>query len=199
MLGTLLISALVVVGTAFRIWYVARGDDRAHADVIVVLGAAQYNGEPSPIFEARLEHARVLYQQGVAKRVVTIGGKQAADKHTEGEAGAAWLRQHGVPKSATIAVGKGIDTLTSLQAFAEVAEERRFTSGVIVSDPWHSLRARTMAKDLGVEAWTSPTHSGPIVQTRETQLRYIWRETKALLYYRFVKARASDADSAGLD
>jgi uncharacterized SAM-binding protein YcdF (DUF218 family) len=199
LVGAVLVGLLVLGGTAFRIWQVARIDDRSSADAIVVLGAAQYNGEPSPIFEARLEHARRLYDDGVARRVITTGGNQAGDAYTEAETGARWLADNGVPRGSTIAVGKGSDTLGSLRAAAEVAEQSGIESVVIVSDPWHSLRARAMADDLGVDAWTSPTHSGPIVQTRETQLRYIWRETQALLYYRFVKGPADAPSSAGLE
>lgn len=198
-IGTVLIGLLVLGGSAFRIWQVARIDDRSQADAIVVLGAAQYNGRPSPIFEARLEHAKRLYDDGVAKRVVTLGGNQAGDKTTEAEAGARWLVDNGVPREATIAVGEGSSTLGSVQSFAQLAEQRGIASAVIVSDPWHSLRARTMVRDRGIDAWTSPTHSGPIVQTRQTQLRYIWRETRALLYYRFVTSPADAPSNAGLD
>ena len=199
LVGSVLIGLLVLGGTAFRIWQVARIDDRSPADAIVVLGAAQYNGQPSPVFEARLGKAKRLYDAGVARRIVTTGGGQAGDAYTEAEAGDRWLVENGVPASATVAVGRGNDTLGSLRAVADVAGKHGIESAVIVSDPWHSLRARTMADDLGIEAWVSPTHSGPIVQTRETQLRYIWRETQALLYYRFVKAPTEAPSSAGLD
>lgn len=196
--GGLLMVMLVVGGTAFRIWQVARIDDRAEADVIIVLGAAQYNGEPSPIFKARLAHANELYEEGVAKFVVTTGGNQAGDVYTEAEAGARWLSGRGVPESATIPVGEGADTLSSMAAAAEEVQARGMRTAVVVSDPWHSLRARTMANDHGLDAWTSPTHSGPIVQTRETQFRYIWRETQALLYYRLSKAPADQIGGTGL-
>lgn len=196
--GVLLMVLLVVGGTAFRIWQVARIDDRAQADVILVLGAAQYNGRPSPIFQARLEHAKALYDEGVARYVVTTGGSQAGDVYTEAEAGARWLAAHGVPRSATIPVGKGADTLGSVVAASDELRSRGLRTAVVVSDPWHSLRARTMANDNGLETWTSPTHSGPVVQTRETQLRYIWRETQALLYYRLSKAPADQIGGSGL-
>lgn len=196
--GGLLMVMLVVGGTAFRIWQVARIDDRAEADVIIVLGAAQYNGEPSPIFKARLAHAGELYEEGVAKFVVTTGGNQAGDVYTEAEAGARWLSGRGVPESATIPVGEGADTLSSMVAAAKEVQARGMRTAVVVSDPWHSLRARTMANDYGLDAWTSPTHSGPIVQTRETQFRYIWRETQALLYYRLSKAPAEHIGDTGL-
>lgn len=189
-LGVVLVGALVVGGTGFRVWQVARDDDRGTADVVLVLGAAQYAGTPSKVLEARLDHARDLYEEGVAPYIVTTGGNQPGDTYTEADAGVRWLTENGVPEDRVIAVGKGNDTLGSLKAAAEVVKDRGWHSAVIVSDPWHSLRARTMAADVGLEAWTSPTHSGPIVQTRQTQIRYILYETAALLYYRATRAPA---------
>jgi uncharacterized SAM-binding protein YcdF (DUF218 family) len=192
LVGVLLVGLLVVGGTGFRVWQVARFDDRSVADVVIVLGAAQYDGRPSQVLEARLRKARNLYEAGVAKHIVTTGGRQPGDEYTEAQAGARWLTRQGIPEDAVISLGEGKDTLGSLTAAAEEITERGWHSAVIVSDPWHSLRARTMAADLGLDARTSPTHSGPIVQTRQTQVRYIVRETAALLYYRVTKATAED-------
>ena len=188
--GVLLVGALVVGGTGFRVWQVARDDDRTQADVVLVLGAAQYGGTPSKVLEARLEHAKDLYDEGVAKHILTTGGSQPGDEYTEAEASAIWLEDHGVPEDAVVDVQQGNDTLGSLRAAAQAAADRGWHTAVIVSDPWHTLRARTMASDVGLDAWTSPTHSGPIVQTRQTQIRYILYETAALLYYRTTKASA---------
>ncbi|MGH3875929.1 MAG: YdcF family protein [Actinophytocola sp.] len=188
--GVLLVGALVVGGTGFRVWQVARDDDRSPADVVLVLGAAQYGGTPSKVLEARLEHAKDLYDEGVAKHILTTGGSRPGDEYTEAEASAIWLEDHGVPEDAVVDVPQGSDTLGSLRAAAEAAADRGWHTAVIVSDPWHTLRARTMASDVGLDAWTSPTHSGPIVQTRQTQIRYILYETAALLYYRTTKASA---------
>jgi len=197
--GAVLVGLLVLAGTAFRVWQVARIDDRTPADAIVVLGAAQYNGRPSPIFAARLEHAKELYDEGVADRIITLGGGQVGDATTEAEAGASWLVDEGVPQRAVSALGEGADTLGSVQSFAAAARKQGIKSAVIVSDPWHSLRARTMVRDLGIDAWTSPTRSGPIVQTRKTEMRYIWRETRALLFYRFVTSPTEVVSSGSLD
>ncbi|GAB2987042.1 YdcF family protein [Amycolatopsis acidiphila] len=196
--GTLLVVALTIGGTAFRVWQIARVDDRSEADVIIVLGAAQYNGKPSPIFQARLKHAKQLYEDGVAKVIITAGGNRAGDEYTEATAGAQWLVEQGVPKASTLPVGEGRDTLGSLRAVANVVAEHGWHTAVLVSDPWHSLRARTMADDVGMEAWTSPTHSGPIVQTRQTQAMYIFRETGALLFYLLTKTPADDIGGTGL-
>ncbi len=190
--GAVLVLVVVIAGTAFRVWQVARDNDRTPADAIVVLGAAQYNGKPSEIFTARLEKARQLYAGGVAKTIVTAGGKKAADNFTEAQAGARWLTKHGVPEAATLPVGEGNDTLRSLRAVADQVKAHGWRSVVLVSDPWHSYRARTMAQDLGLDAWAAPTHSGPVVQERSTQARYIFRETGALLFYELTKSPADD-------
>ncbi|MDQ3612300.1 MAG: YdcF family protein [Actinomycetota bacterium] len=190
LVALVLVTMLVVGGTAASIWYVARGDARPVSDVILVLGAAQYSGKPSSVLEARLEQAKKLFDQGVAPRVVTVGGSQAGDRTTEAEAGADYLRDRGVDE--VVAVEEGIDTLTSLQAVAVLLDERGWDTVVLVTDPWHSLRSRTMAGDVGIDAVTSPTRAGPSVRTRGTQARYVARETAAILYYK-VFGRSSDA------
>lgn len=192
LVGALLVGALLVGGTGFRVWQVARIDDRNQADVVLVLGAAQYGGTPSKVLEARLRHAKVLFDEGVAEHILTTGGRQPGDDYTEAQASANWLTENGVPRGAVLGVGEGSDTFGSLRAAARAAADHGWHTAVIVSDPWHSFRARTMAADVGLDAWTSPTHSGPIVQTRQTQIRYILYETAALLYYRTTKASADE-------
>ena len=175
---------LATVFTAVRIWQVARLDSRARVDAIVVLGASQFDGRPSPIFQARLDHAKALYEDGVGPVVVTVGGNREGDRFTEAAAGARYLRSSGVPGDAVAEVGEGSDTFTSLSAVAVLAEERSWERVVLVTDPWHSYRARAMAGDVGLSARTSPARTGPAVRTRATQLRYIARETAAYLYWR---------------
>jgi len=181
--GLVLAAILVVGGTAVRVWQVARIDDRTPADAIVVLGAAQYAGTPTPVFEARLEQARKLYEAGVSDVIVTVGGKQEGDLFTEAASGKNYLVSAGVPADAIVAVEEGSDTLLSVEAVSREMGERGLTSAVLVSDPWHSLRTRTMARDAGLDAWTAPTRQGPAVFTRESQLHGIARETAALIWY----------------
>jgi uncharacterized SAM-binding protein YcdF (DUF218 family) len=197
LLGTLVVAVLLVGGTAARVWQLGRVDQRQPVDMILVLGAAQYDGRPSPVLEARLRHALTLYQEGVAPRIVTVGGSAPGDQYSEAQAGEMWLTGHGVPARSVLAVDEGRDTLESFEAVGGVARSRGWESAVVVSDPWHSLRSRTMADDVGLDATTSPTKSGPVVQTRETQFRYIVRETGALLYYHLTHG-SSDFSDPGL-
>ncbi|HUR50520.1 MAG TPA: YdcF family protein, partial [Mycobacteriales bacterium] len=135
-----LVPLLVVLGTAFKVWWVARHDEHPRSDAIVVLGASQFDGRPSTVFRSRLDHAISLWEQGVAPRVVTVGGGRPGDRFTEGAAGARYLREHGV--TSVVALGTGSDTLQSVKAVARELDERGWHSAVIVTDPWHCLRSR---------------------------------------------------------
>ncbi|WP_431871960.1 YdcF family protein [Nocardiopsis eucommiae] len=184
LVALILVTALAIPpGTWGWVWYTARQDDRATSDAIVVLGASQYNGVPSPVFEARLRQAQVLYLDGVAPHIVTVGGKQPDDAFTEAAAGRNWLIEVGIPADHVVAVEEGSDTLQSFQAMEGVFEANGWETAILVSDPWHSLRSKVMAADHGIEAGTSPARSGPAVIERRTQLWYITRETASLWYY----------------
>ena len=195
--AAVLAALLLVASTALAIWWTARQDSRPTADAIVVLGSAQYNGVPSSIFEARLEHARALWEDGVAPVVVTVGGKAAGDQFTEAEAGRAYLADSGIPEDALLAVEEGVDTLESMRVVSGAFTERGWSSAVLVTDPWHAMRAERMAEDAGVSAESSPTRQGPAVQTRATQFRYILRETAAYLLYRVTGESVAGAPGIG--
>jgi uncharacterized SAM-binding protein YcdF (DUF218 family) len=194
--ATLALVLLVLLGTATRVWWFARQDDHRVSDAIVVLGAAQFNGRPSSVFTARLVHARDLYKLKVAPRIITVGGNQVGDHYTEASSGKAWLTQHGVPASRIVSVGTGSDTLTSLKAVEQRMQQGGWSTAVIVTDPWHSLRARAMATDQGIDAAMSPTRQGPAVRQRSTEIRYIARETLAYLYYKVFKKSADSGTNA---
>ena len=188
---------LLVSSTALAIWWNARQDSRPQSDAIVVLGSAQYNGVPSSIFEARLEHAVALYEDGVAPVIVTVGGKATGDQFTEAEAGRDYLANAGVPSDALLAVPEGVDTLESMRAVSTAFDEHGWSSAVLVTDPWHAMRAERMADDAGIDANSSPTRQGPAVQTRTTQFRYILRETAAYLLYRVTGESVAGAPGIG--
>ena len=196
LVGAVLVAAFLVGGTAFRVWYVARADDRrpstpSSCSAPPSTTASRARSSPPGCGTPRRS------TRGLAPRIVTVGGSRAGDAYTEAEAGRRYLIDRGVPASAVVAVGEGSDTLGSLRAVDARAQQDGWDTALVVSDPWHSLRARTMARDSGLEAWTSPTRSGPVVQTRETQARYIVRETAALLYYTITKAPV-DTETTGL-
>jgi len=188
----ILVSALLVslvllpVAAAGSVLWHARQDDRTPTDAVVVLGAAQFWGRPSPVLEARLQHALELYEQDVAPRIITVGGKQPADNTTEAQAGKDWLVGNGVSRSRVVAVRTGADTLESLTAVAERMAERGWTSATIVTDPAHEARSLAMARALGIDAHGSPTSSG---DGSSLTLDYVVRETAGLLWFWLVQRR----------
>ena len=195
--AAVLAFVLLVTSTALAIWWNARQDSRPTSDAIVVLGSAQYNGVPSSIFEARLEHAVALYEDGVAPVIVTVGGKATGDEFTEAEAGRDYLANAGIPADSLLAVPEGVDTLESMRAVSTAFDEHGWSSAVLVTDPWHAMRAERMAEDAGIEAESSPTRQGPAVETRATQFRYILRETAAYLVYRATGESVAGAPGIG--
>lgn len=190
------LALILVLVTATRVWWFARQDDRRVSDAIVVLGAAQFDGRPSSVFTARLVHARDLWKDDVAPRVITVGGNRAGDRFTEATAGRRWLTQHGVPAGRIVAVGTGTDTLTSVEAVDAAMQQRGWSTAVVVTDPWHALRTRSMASDQGIDVAMSPTRQGPAVRQRSTEFRYIARETLAYLYYKAFKRSADSGPNA---
>ena len=181
--GVALVGLLVVAGTWVRVGQIGDRDERAAADAIVVLGAAQYDGDPSPVFRARLDHAAELYRAGVAPRIVTIGGGQVGDATTEGQAGADYLAGTGIDPAALTAVGQGGDTLASLRATDPVLAANGWSSVVLVTDPAHSARSALMARDLGWAVQTSPVREGPALRD-SVRTEYRLRETLGVLFYR---------------
>jgi uncharacterized SAM-binding protein YcdF (DUF218 family) len=194
--GTLLVAVLIVAGVALRVVQVGHQDQRGRAQAIIVLGAAQYNGRPSDVYAARLDHAAELYRAGVAPAVLTIGGGQVGDRLTEGEAGRQYLAAAGLPAAALTAVGTGSDTLLSLRAADEVLDQRGWTSVVLVTDPWHSERSQLIATDLGLTVGVSPVTQGPSTESGVAG-RYVTRETLGTLFY-LLTGGSSGAGSAVL-
>ena len=185
LLGSVVVAVLVVAGVAVRVATTAGVDQREPVDAILVLGAAQYDGDPSTIFHARLDHALTLYRAGVAAHIVTVGGSQAGDTYTEAGSGRTYLIGQGVPEDAVDAVGQGNDTLVSLRAGAAELRSRGWSSVVLVTDPWHAYRSSVMARDLGLTVEVSSVDRGPAAGS-SVALRYLLRETLGTLYYRLV-------------
>lgn len=158
----LVVLLAVYLGAVFvEVWRFGRAEQARPVDAIVVLGAAQYDGRPSPVLEARLEHALGLYQRGLAPLVVVTGGKLPADRFTEAATSARWLRDAGVPADVIVQEPEGRTSWESLQATARMLKDRGVTRVLLVSDPYHQRRIVGMAEDLGLDAWSSPTRTSP--------------------------------------
>ena len=179
-----LISATLGAGYgAYRIWQRGEVDEARPVDAIVVLGAAQYDGRPSPVFEARLQHALQLYRGGVAPYLVVTGGGRAGDRTTEAAAARAWAERQGVPAAAILGSDQARNTLELMEAVAGLLREHGLRSAVFVSDRSHMLRVLRMAKDLGVEAYGSPATSSPSDATFEARIDATFHELGALVVY----------------
>jgi uncharacterized SAM-binding protein YcdF (DUF218 family) len=177
-----------VAGCGIVVWQAAHHDDASEidrADAIVVLGAAQYDGEPSPVFAGRLDHAALLYDQGRAERVLVLGGGQPGDRFTEAEAGRRYLMENGLPGDAIIPVPEGHTTFESLRAIVPVMREAGMDTAFLVSDPWHNARVERMARDLGIEGHASATWQSAAT-SQDTRFEGYVRETFAYLYYRLL-------------
>lgn len=154
-------SAVLVGYMAYRIGAQGERDERRQVDAIVVLGAAQFNGRPGGVFEARLRHAVALYDEGLAPYLIVTGGKLPADITTEAATARAFAIDHGVPPEAILGEDRGRTTLESLEAVGAIFREEGFSTGLFVSDETHMLRVLRMAGDQGIEAFGSPTRTSP--------------------------------------
>jgi uncharacterized SAM-binding protein YcdF (DUF218 family) len=161
--------------TFVQVWMASRRDEAKAADAIVVLGAAQYDGRPSDVLAARLDHAYDLYETGIAPMIVVTGGRREGDRFTEATAAATYLHELGVPDEAILRETEGRSSWESLSASARFLEERDMTRVVLVSDPYHSARIKAVAKEVGLDAVTSPTRTSPIKGT--AALRRLGEET----------------------
>jgi uncharacterized SAM-binding protein YcdF (DUF218 family) len=168
-LRTLLqVGVAALIGSVALVAYMAaqiseRGklDERRSVDAIVVLGAAQFNGRPSDVFEARLEHAVALWNEGWADWFIVTGGKLPNDDTTEAEVARGWAIAHGVPENRILTENRGRTTLESLEAVRKVFRDEDLATGLFVSDETHMLRVLRMAEDLGIDAFGSPTRTSP--------------------------------------
>lgn len=170
---------------AFRIWDQSRNDEVHAADVIVVLGAAQYDGEPSPVLKARLDQAAYLYEEDLSDTVIVTGGKRPGDRFTEAGVSEDYLStQHAIPETDIMQEQEGSTTLESLEAVREIAVEEGLDTALLVSDPMHSERIKRMASDLGFEeAYASWASYERLNRSRETKAKELLREVGALLVY----------------
>jgi uncharacterized SAM-binding protein YcdF (DUF218 family) len=176
-LGLVLLAAVSVYTVALvMVLVVSQQDQRRAVDAIVVLGAAQYNGRPSPVLRARLDHALRLYNEGYAPRVVVTGGVGRGDTTSEAIVGRHYLLARDVLPGDVVVQPQGRSTQASMTAVAEWLEAEGLHSVILVSDPFHMFRLRLEARRTNLEAYTSPTESSPISDNPVVELRYLAAE-----------------------
>jgi len=155
--GVVTVAALVYLTVTFvQVWQASRRDDARPADAIIVLGAAQYDGEPSPVLARRLDRAAELFDEGLAPLIVVTGGRQPGDRFTEAEASAIYLQERGIPGGAIEREVQGESSWESLAAAARFLRAGGVTDVVLVSDPYHAMRIDGIAAELGLDAVVSP-------------------------------------------
>jgi uncharacterized SAM-binding protein YcdF (DUF218 family) len=174
----------VISATAVLVW--ASRDEARPAQAIVVLGAAQYAGKPSPVLRARLDHALDLWNRHLASLLILTGGTGSGDTTSEAAVGRTYARKRGVPDSAILVENEGRTTSESMRAVAGMLEVRGLQTALLVSDPFHMLRLRILARRFGFTPYTSPTQTSPISPNREERWKYIFSESlKAPLAFFF--------------
>jgi len=184
----LVVLLVAYLGFTFaEVWLAARSDQARPAQAIVVFGTAQYNGTPSPVLAARLDHAVDLYRRGLAPVIVVTGGNQPGDRFTEASAAAGYLLGRGVPDTDVLREVSGTSSWQSLAAAASFLGDRDIHDVLLVSDPFHSFRIRAMAGELGLDGHSSPTTTSPI--RGATEARYMVRETVAVAVGRVIGYR----------
>lgn len=173
LVGIILAYGLITFAQIYRY---SRIDNAQKADAIVVLGAAQYDGTPSPVLRARLDHAAALYKNGVAKWIITTGGSRPGDLSNEAATSKKYLVALGIPAEAILTDESSLTTKQNMSRVADVLAEHALSSIVIVSDPFHMYRALTLARDLGIVAYASPTQTSPIEKNSWLEFKYMLRE-----------------------
>jgi uncharacterized SAM-binding protein YcdF (DUF218 family) len=190
------IRRLVILGmvTVFALWIISASavliwsarDEARPAQAIVVLGAAQYAGRPSPVLRARLDHALGLWKRDLASLLILAGGTGTGDTTSEAAVGRTYAKKRGVPDTLILVENEGRTTSESMKAVAGMLEVRGLQTALLVSDPFHMLRLRILARRFGFTPYTSPTRTSPIEPNREQRWKYIFSESvKAPLAFFF--------------
>jgi uncharacterized SAM-binding protein YcdF (DUF218 family) len=178
MLGGLVGSiALVWAASVLLVLYAGARPVLRAADAIVVMGAAQYNGRPSPVFRARLDHAVDLWRRGLAPRVIFTGGVGVGDTLSEGEVGRRYALAAGVPDSAILVEREGLTSIESIEAAGELMRAEGLSHALLVSDSYHMLRLELLARRAGIRAYRAPVPAAPIDLDAGARRRYVLRES----------------------
>lgn len=177
-LGLFIVACWALCISSIHLW--GRRNEARKSDAIVVLGAAQYDGRPSPVLKARLDHAIRLYERGVAPVIITTGGQAPGDTVSEAVVSRRYAIKQGVPAAAILTERGGMTTLESMRAVSRLMRGRNLKTAVLVSDPFHMLRLKLLAMRVGFTGYTSPTRTSPISRNREEERKHLIRESFSL-------------------
>ena len=176
-----IVLVLLVVGiwalSLIAVLFWEQRDEARPAAAIVVLGAAQYVGRPSPVLRARLDHAIALWKQGLSPRIIFTGGFGDRDTTSEAAVGQRYAIQHGVPARAILIENNGRSTSESMKQVAMLMERESSREIILVSDPFHMLRLSILARRYGLTPYTSPTKTSPISSSRRESVKYVLSES----------------------
>lgn len=177
-LGLVLLAGWALCLASIHLW--GRRSETPRSDAIVVLGAAQYDGRPSPVLKARLDHAVDLYRRGVAPVIIMTGGQAPGDTVSEAVVSRRYAIRQGVPAAAILTERGGMTTVESMQAVGRLMRSREMDTAVMVSDPFHMLRLKLLARQVGFRGYTSPTRTSPISRNQAEERRHLVRESFSL-------------------
>jgi uncharacterized SAM-binding protein YcdF (DUF218 family) len=177
-LALVLLAGWALCVAAIHLW--GRRNEARPSDAIVVLGAAQYDGRPSPVLRARLDHAIELYRKGIAPVIIMTGGQAPGDTVSEAVASQRYAVREGVPRDAILTEREGMTTVESMEGVWKLMEARQMKTAVLVSDPFHMLRLKLLARQVGFRGFTSPTRTSPISRNRAEERKHLIRESLSL-------------------
>ena len=172
-----LLGAFVWGLLALAVYLFSLRDEARAADAIIVLGAAQYDGKPSPVLRARLDHAIELHNAGMAPMLIVTGGVGVGDTVSEAEVSQRYARKAGIPEGKILVEKAGLSTDESMRTVAAMMERRGLQSAVLVSDPFHMLRLRILAARVGIRGYSSPTRTSPIAGGSAAEWKHVVRES----------------------
>jgi vancomycin permeability regulator SanA len=178
----LVLSLAIPTFALARVWYSANNETIRKADAIVLMGAAQLDGKPGQVLEARLKEVLRIYEKDFADQVFTLGEGAPGDRFTEAGTSREWLARNGLGWKSITAIKIGRDSYRSIEALANNIDKDKYKSIIIVTDPYHCFRSVTMARDFGFDATCSPARTG-IASLDKAGFRYLLRETGAYLAY----------------
>ena len=180
MIVVLLIGFSILI---FKIYSQSAINEVQKADAIVVLGAAQWNGNPSPVFKSRLDHALNLYKSDYASKIILTGGIGKEESTSESSVGKKYLIQKGVGESVIYIEEQGHTTWQSLNQVAQIIKNQNLDSVILVSDGFHMMRLKKMSKDLNIKSLASPVKNSLIGKAKMVEFKYILREAVVYIAY----------------